>query len=106
MCFVYKNMTVCKCCNIHTVGRSFSLFEMQTKIRKLILLMSLFCLHQQAKKSRIVASNEVMDKSRGAACFGNTCLTELLTSLAANTQNEASLRVGIVGKCSFYDASC
>ncbi|KAE8298171.1 Guanine nucleotide-binding protein-like 3 Nucleostemin-like protein [Larimichthys crocea] len=51
----------------------------------------------QAKKSRIVASNEVMDKSRGAACFGNTCLTELLTSLAANTQNEASLRVGIVG---------
>ncbi|XP_027135301.1 guanine nucleotide-binding protein-like 3 [Larimichthys crocea] len=51
----------------------------------------------QAKKSRIVASNEIMDKSRGAACFGNTCLTELLTSLAANTQNEASLRVGIVG---------
>lgn len=51
----------------------------------------------QAKKSRIVASNEVLDKSRGAACFGNSCLTELLTSYAANMQNAASLRVGIVG---------
>ncbi|XP_051269836.1 guanine nucleotide-binding protein-like 3 [Dicentrarchus labrax] len=52
----------------------------------------------QAKKSRIVASNEVLDKSRGAACFGNGCLTELLTSLAANReQNETSLRVGVVG---------
>ncbi|KAF3689667.1 Guanine nucleotide-binding protein-like 3 Nucleostemin-like protein [Channa argus] len=51
----------------------------------------------QAKKSRIVASNEVLDKSRGAACFGNGCLTELLTSHAANIQNQASLRVGIVG---------
>ncbi|KAI3370263.1 hypothetical protein L3Q82_025042, partial [Scortum barcoo] len=51
----------------------------------------------QAKKSRIVASNEVLDKSRGAACFGKSCLTELLTSLAANKQDEASLRVGVVG---------
>ncbi|XP_070758807.1 guanine nucleotide-binding protein-like 3 [Enoplosus armatus] len=51
----------------------------------------------RAKKSRIVASNEVLDKSRGAACFGNRSLTELLASLANNTQNEASLRVGVVG---------
>lgn len=60
-----------------------------------------FCLDQQAKKSRIVASNEVLDKSRGAACFGSSCLTELLTSYAANAENEAALRVGIVGKHSF-----
>ncbi|XP_071349796.1 guanine nucleotide-binding protein-like 3 [Trachinotus anak] len=51
----------------------------------------------QAKKSRIVASNEVLDRSRGAACFGNSCLTELLTIYAANAESEASLRVGIVG---------
>lgn len=51
----------------------------------------------QAKKSRIVASNEVLDKSRGAACFGNSLLTELLTSLAASKQSETSLRVGVVG---------
>lgn len=49
----------------------------------------------QAKKSRIVASNEVLDKSRGAACFGSSCLTELLSHLAA--QGEASLKVGVVG---------
>uniref|UniRef100_A0A4W6DJ64 Guanine nucleotide-binding protein-like 3 n=1 Tax=Lates calcarifer TaxID=8187 RepID=A0A4W6DJ64_LATCA len=48
-------------------------------------------------KRRIVASNEVLDRSRGAACFGNSCLTELLTSYAAKTETEASLRVGIVG---------
>ncbi|XP_018541375.1 guanine nucleotide-binding protein-like 3 [Lates calcarifer] len=51
----------------------------------------------RAKKRRIVASNEVLDRSRGAACFGNSCLTELLTSYAAKTETEASLRVGIVG---------
>ncbi|XP_026205853.1 guanine nucleotide-binding protein-like 3 [Anabas testudineus] len=52
----------------------------------------------QAKKSRIVASNEVLDRSRGAACFGNAGLTELLTSYATvNAQNQALLRVGVVG---------
>ncbi|XP_040890539.1 guanine nucleotide-binding protein-like 3 [Toxotes jaculatrix] len=51
----------------------------------------------QAKKSRIVASNEVLDRSRGAACFGSSCLTELLTSYASKTENESSLRVGVVG---------
>ncbi|XP_041813095.1 guanine nucleotide-binding protein-like 3 [Chelmon rostratus] len=50
----------------------------------------------QAKKRRIVASNEVLDKSRAAASFGNSCLAKLLTSLA-NTQNNDSLRVGVVG---------
>ncbi|KAM9759090.1 guanine nucleotide-binding protein-like 3 isoform 1-T1 [Menidia menidia] len=52
---------------------------------------------QQAKKSRIVASNEVLDKSRGAACFGSGCLSELLTSYAAKLQSEAALKVGVVG---------
>ncbi|XP_069566659.1 guanine nucleotide-binding protein-like 3 [Brachyistius frenatus] len=51
----------------------------------------------QAKKRRIVASNEVLDISRGATCFGSSCLTELLSSYAANTQSEVSLKVGIVG---------
>lgn len=51
----------------------------------------------QAKKSRITASNEVLDKSRAAACFGNCCLAELLTSYAENTQSEGSLKVGVVG---------
>ncbi|KAF7659761.1 hypothetical protein LDENG_00293220 [Lucifuga dentata] len=51
----------------------------------------------QQKKSRINPSNEVLDKSRGAACFGNTCLSELLTSYVTSTQNEGSLRVGVVG---------
>ncbi len=49
-----------------------------------------------------MASNEVLDKSRGAACFGNNCLSELLTSLAANTPNQDSLRVGVVGKPVFF----
>ncbi|KAM9361638.1 guanine nucleotide-binding protein-like 3 [Symphorus nematophorus] len=52
---------------------------------------------QAKKRSRIVASNEVLDRSRAAACFGNGCLTELLTGFAANRQNEASIKVGIVG---------
>ncbi|XP_029287013.1 guanine nucleotide-binding protein-like 3 isoform X1 [Cottoperca gobio] len=51
----------------------------------------------RARKSRIVASNEVLDKSRAAACFGNSSLTEFLASYAAKTQNEASLKVGVVG---------
>ncbi|XP_054472289.1 guanine nucleotide-binding protein-like 3 [Anoplopoma fimbria] len=51
----------------------------------------------QARKSRFVASNEVLDRSRAAACFGNSCLTELLSRFAVNKQNEASLKVGVVG---------
>ncbi|XP_042356958.1 guanine nucleotide-binding protein-like 3 [Plectropomus leopardus] len=51
----------------------------------------------QARKSRIVASNEVLDRSRAAACFGNSPLTELLSSYAAKTEKEAPLRVGVVG---------
>ncbi|XP_070700089.1 guanine nucleotide-binding protein-like 3 isoform X2 [Pempheris klunzingeri] len=51
----------------------------------------------QARKSRIVASNEVLDRSRAAACHGNTCLTDLLAHLAASKPNEASLKVGVVG---------
>lgn len=49
------------------------------------------------KKSRAVPSNEVLDRSRAAACFGNSCLMELLTRLAANGDSEASLKVGVVG---------
>uniref|UniRef100_A0A3B4FAF4 Guanine nucleotide-binding protein-like 3 n=1 Tax=Pundamilia nyererei TaxID=303518 RepID=A0A3B4FAF4_9CICH len=51
----------------------------------------------KAKKRRIVASNEVLDRSRGAVCFGNCCLAELLISYADKTQSEGSLRVGVVG---------
>ncbi|XP_047203020.1 guanine nucleotide-binding protein-like 3 [Girardinichthys multiradiatus] len=51
----------------------------------------------KAKRRRVVASNEVLDKSKGAACFGNDCLAELLTVYAAKTQSEAALKVGIVG---------
>ncbi|XP_008293906.1 guanine nucleotide-binding protein-like 3 [Stegastes partitus] len=51
----------------------------------------------KAKKSRIDPSNAILDKSRGAACFGNSCLTELLSSYADKTQSEASLKVGVVG---------
>ncbi|XP_037535584.1 guanine nucleotide-binding protein-like 3 [Nematolebias whitei] len=50
-----------------------------------------------AKKRRIVPSNEVLDKSRGAASLGGVRLSELLTSYAAKTQNEAALKVGVVG---------
>ncbi|XP_028262957.1 guanine nucleotide-binding protein-like 3 [Parambassis ranga] len=51
----------------------------------------------KAKKRRIEASNEVLDKSRGALCFGKDCILELLSSYAANTQSETSLKVGVVG---------
>ncbi|XP_019941831.2 guanine nucleotide-binding protein-like 3 [Paralichthys olivaceus] len=51
----------------------------------------------KAKKSRVVASNEVIDRSRAAACFGSSCLTELLSSYATDTKNDASLKVGVVG---------
>ncbi|KAM9860239.1 guanine nucleotide-binding protein-like 3 [Aulostomus maculatus] len=55
------------------------------------------CKTVRAKKSRIVPSNEILDRSRGATCFGSTCLTELLASYAANLPSEASLKVGVVG---------
>nr|XP_020489919.1 guanine nucleotide-binding protein-like 3 isoform X2 [Labrus bergylta] len=51
----------------------------------------------QAKRRRIDPSNDVLDRSRGAACFGNNCLTELITRFAANTQSETTLKVGVVG---------
>ncbi|CAB1443519.1 unnamed protein product [Pleuronectes platessa] len=51
----------------------------------------------QAKKSRIVASNEVLDRSRAAACYGSSCLAELLSTYATNTKEEVSLKVGVVG---------
>lgn len=65
---------------------------------------------QGAKKKRIVPSNEVLDKSRGAASLGGVRLSELLTSYAVKTQNEAALKVGIVGNhtfCFLYnDVTC
>lgn len=60
----------------------------------------LFWGHQPAKKRKVVPSNEVLDKSRGAVCLGNDCLTNFLTSYAATKQNEAVLKVGVVGKLS------
>ncbi|KAJ4926841.1 hypothetical protein JOQ06_014586 [Pogonophryne albipinna] len=52
---------------------------------------------KRARKSRIVASNEVLDRSRAAACSGNGCLSEFLSSYATKTENEAQLKVGVVG---------
>ncbi|XP_012730336.2 guanine nucleotide-binding protein-like 3 [Fundulus heteroclitus] len=49
------------------------------------------------RRRKITASNEVLDQSKAAACFGNDCLTELLTAYAAKTQSEAALKVGVVG---------
>ncbi|KAK5872741.1 hypothetical protein PBY51_013414 [Eleginops maclovinus] len=51
----------------------------------------------RARKSRIVASNEILDRSRAAACCGNGCLAEFLISYAAKTETESSLKVGVVG---------
>ncbi|XP_054882585.1 guanine nucleotide-binding protein-like 3 [Poeciliopsis prolifica] len=51
----------------------------------------------KTRRKRVVPSNEVLDRSKGAACFGNECLAELLTAYAAKTQSEAVLKVGIVG---------
>ncbi|XP_027858704.1 guanine nucleotide-binding protein-like 3 [Xiphophorus couchianus] len=51
----------------------------------------------KTKRKRVVPSNEVLNRSKGATCFGSECLTELLTAYAAKTQSEASLKVGVVG---------
>ncbi|XP_056130237.1 guanine nucleotide-binding protein-like 3 [Lampris incognitus] len=51
----------------------------------------------QEKKRRITTSNAVLDISRGASCFGRSCLLELLESYAAAKENEGLLKVGIVG---------
>ncbi|KAM6927812.1 guanine nucleotide-binding protein-like 3 [Xenentodon cancila] len=52
---------------------------------------------QQAKRNRIAPSNTVLDRSRGAACFGGACLMDLLTSYAEKAQSDAALKVGVVG---------
>uniref|UniRef100_A0A3Q2XRK6 Guanine nucleotide-binding protein-like 3 n=2 Tax=Hippocampus comes TaxID=109280 RepID=A0A3Q2XRK6_HIPCM len=49
------------------------------------------------RKGRIKASNQVFGKSKGAACFGSTLLTELLTHYAADRDGHTRLRVGVVG---------
>ncbi|XP_061840882.1 guanine nucleotide-binding protein-like 3 [Nerophis lumbriciformis] len=49
------------------------------------------------KRGMLVASNEVLNRSRGGACFGSTLLTEMLTSYAASKQDHSTLRVGVVG---------
>ncbi|XP_043978298.1 guanine nucleotide-binding protein-like 3 [Gambusia affinis] len=51
----------------------------------------------KAKRKRVLPSNEVLDRSKGAACFGNECLAELLTAYAAKMQSEVALKVGVVG---------
>ncbi|XP_029006927.1 guanine nucleotide-binding protein-like 3 [Betta splendens] len=55
---------------------------------------------EKKKRRRIVPSNEILDSSKRAVCFGKTCLTELLASYASaniNTDNQPFLRVGVVG---------
>lgn len=51
----------------------------------------------QSKKSRITPSNGLLDRSRGAACFGNDCLSDLLTSYYTSSEREGALKVGLVG---------
>lgn len=51
----------------------------------------------QTKRRRIVPSNEILERSRGSVCFGNSCLTELLTRFATHLPDDSTLRVGLVG---------
>lgn len=51
----------------------------------------------KTKKSRVTPSNDVMDRSRGAACFGNESLSDLLTSYYSSSGREGALKVGLVG---------
>ncbi|KAJ0068451.1 hypothetical protein NL108_008393, partial [Boleophthalmus pectinirostris] len=51
----------------------------------------------QEKKSRITPSNGLLDRSRGAACFGQNCLSDLLTSFYTASNREGALKVGLVG---------
>lgn len=51
----------------------------------------------QAKRKRVVASNDTLDLSRGATCYGKSCLTDLLTDYAAKMPDGSSLKVGVVG---------
>ncbi|XP_054641346.1 guanine nucleotide-binding protein-like 3 [Dunckerocampus dactyliophorus] len=49
------------------------------------------------KRLRFRASNEILDQSRGAACFGNSVLKELFISYAASKQGDSTFRVAVVG---------
>ncbi|XP_034022859.1 guanine nucleotide-binding protein-like 3 isoform X2 [Thalassophryne amazonica] len=51
----------------------------------------------QAKNSNVIAYDPARDMSRGAVCFGNTCLLEFLKSYATITKAGGSLKVGVVG---------
>ncbi|KAJ0023749.1 hypothetical protein NQD34_003648 [Periophthalmus magnuspinnatus] len=51
----------------------------------------------QEKKSRITPSNGLLDRSRGAACFGQDCLSNLLTSFYTTSNREGAFKVGLVG---------
>lgn len=46
-----------------------------------------------------MAFSNAVDFSLAATCFGSTCLSELLSSYALKTKEEAVLKVGVVGKC-------
>lgn len=51
----------------------------------------------QEKKSRITPSNDLLDRSRAAACFGKDCLSDLLTSYYTSSGREGALKAGLVG---------
>ncbi|XP_072308863.1 guanine nucleotide-binding protein-like 3 [Eucyclogobius newberryi] len=51
----------------------------------------------QEKKSRISPSNDLLDRSRAAACFGHDCLSDLLSSFYTASNKEGALKVGLVG---------
>ncbi|KAM9813355.1 guanine nucleotide-binding protein-like 3 [Neosynchiropus ocellatus] len=51
----------------------------------------------QSKKKRLLPSNDIIDLSKAATCFGGSCLTELLSDYATSVKDGAVLKVGVVG---------
>ncbi|XP_062326181.1 guanine nucleotide-binding protein-like 3 [Osmerus eperlanus] len=51
----------------------------------------------QEKKSRMATANGVVDQTKGVACFGSSCLLQLLGEHARGRENESTLKVGVVG---------
>ncbi|CAB1314857.1 unnamed protein product, partial [Coregonus sp. 'balchen'] len=51
----------------------------------------------QEKKARLATLNGVVDQTKGVACYGSSCLLQLLGDYANATGREGSLKVGLVG---------
>ena len=46
----------------------------------------------------MATANGVVDHTKGVACFGGSCLLQLLGEHARGRENESTLKVGVVGK--------